>query len=137
VTAGAQSLEPDELRDRQTQWESHGVAAYQYAYQKFCDCHRDEPPQTFVTVRDGSVTEVYHLHSDSPREVPARAGSLELYWTIGDLFGLMHAALERDSLLLVAFDVDHGFPTRLFIDYDADAIGDELDLRLTAFERLD
>jgi hypothetical protein len=137
ATGSAQSLAPEELRQREAQWESHGTAAYRSAYQKFCDCHRDEPPQTFVTVRAGAVTEVYHLHSDSPRQVPARDGSLDLYWTISDLFELLHAALESDSTSRVAFDIEQGYPTRLFIDDDADFIGEELDLRLTAFEWLD
>jgi hypothetical protein len=134
--AGAQTSSV-ELAGHRAEWVAHDGRSYQYAYQKYCDCHRDEPPQTFVTVRQGDVTDVFHLHADSAREVPAREGSLDLYWTIDDLFGLIQAALDRGTTHQVTFDTAVGYPNRIYIDYDRDAVGEELDLRLTAFEWLD
>jgi Family of unknown function (DUF6174) len=119
------------LEDSRGQWEAAGIRDYEYRYQKYCDCHRDLPPETVVDVRDGRVSRVYHLHADSDREVPARDGSLDLYWTIDELFDLIDAATQRDAVVRVSYDDDLGYPTTIFIDYDPQAIGDELDVRLT------
>jgi hypothetical protein len=119
------------------QWKAAGIGSYEYGYNKYCDCHRDAPPETVVTVVDGAVTRVHHLHLDSPREVPAREGSLALYWTVDDLFALIVSATARDATVRVRYDEALGYPMAIFIDYDADLIGDELDVRLTRLRALD
>jgi len=123
-----------ELDANRSRWVAAATEQYQYGYQKYCDCHREDPPETVVSVDGGRVTRVYHLHSDSRREVPAREGSLDLYWTIDGLFDLVAAALERGVTVRVRYDETLGYPAQIFIDYDANAIGDELDVRLTRVE---
>lgn len=123
-----------ELERYRTLWSASGLENYVYAYQKYCECHRDEPPQTFVTVRSGTIDRVHHLHANSDREVPAREGSLDLYWTIDDLFSLIAAAEERGVNYRAAYDSMLGHPTLVYIDYDPAALGEEIDIRLTAFE---
>ena len=114
-----------------------GTGPYRYTYQKYCDCHPDTPPQTVVTVENLVITRVFHLYSNSDREVPARIGSLDLYWTIEDLFELIGSASEQRAVTRVSYHEDLGYPTRIYIDYDADLVGDELDLQLTMLELLD
>lgn len=126
-----------ELDSRRSAWQASGTQDYLYAYQKFCECHRDVPPETFVEVTDGTVTAVYHVHADSDRRVPAREGSLDLYWTIPDLFSLVAAAESRGVPYRVEYADARGYPTRVYIDYDVEAVGEEIDIRLTSFEAKD
>jgi hypothetical protein len=127
----ADAAAADELQASWARWTAAGPASYEYGYNKYCDCHRDTPPETIVVVADGAVERVYHLYEGSPREVPAREGSTELYWTIDDLFRLIEGALERDATVRARYDATLGYPTAVFVDYDADFIGDEIDVRLT------
>ena len=58
------------------------LGRYEYGYHKFCECHRESPPETIVTVRDGSVVGVRHRPAGSDAEVPAADKNLEYYWTV-------------------------------------------------------
>ena len=102
-------------------------AGYEYGYHKYCECHRDSPPETIVTVRDGTVVGVRHRPAGSATEVPAADKNLEYYWTVDGLFGLIASALERGVQVRAQYDAALGFPREVYIDYDADFIGDELD----------
>ena len=101
-------------------WAASGPDSYVYSYQKYCECHRDRPPETFVAVGDNVVRDVYHVHPDSDRHVPARDGSLPLYWTVPDLFSLIRAAETSGVSYEAEYDATLGYPVRVYIDYDAD-----------------
>jgi hypothetical protein len=45
---------------------------------------------------------------------------------------LIASAEQRGVEVRAVYDESLGFPREIFIDYDANFIGDELDLRLTA-----
>jgi hypothetical protein len=124
-----------ELALQRARWAAAGLTDYVYGYNKHCDCYRETPPETVVTVTGGIVTRVHHVHADSPREVPAREGSLDLYWTIEDLFALIESAMARDAVVRARYDETLGYPTAIYIDYDAALVGDELDLRITRVRR--
>ena len=134
TTASWAAETASELERHRALWSKAGLASYAYGYQKYCDCNRESPPETVVTVTADAITRVHHLHADSPREVPARDGSLDLYWTIDDLFALIESASARNAVVRVRYDDTRGFPTAIYIDYDAQLIGDELDLRITRFD---
>ena len=118
-------------------WKSAAIANYEYGYNKYCDCHRESPPETVVTVRSGSVTGVRHRPVGSTVEVPAADKNFQYYWTVDGLFALIASALDRGVQVRAAYDPALGFPREIFIDYDANLIGDELDLRLTSVARLE
>ena len=113
-------------------WSKAALQSYEYGYRKFCECHPETPPETVVSVRAGTVVGVRHRPVNSTVEVPAQQKNLEFYWTMDGLFALIASALERGVQVRVAYDATLGFPRELYIDYDADFIGDELDLKLTA-----
>ena len=127
----ARAAEADELEASWARWKASGPESYEYGYNKYCDCHRDTPPETVVVVAAGVVERVYHVYVDSSREVPAREGSTDLYWTIDDLFRLIEGALERNATVRARYDAALGYPTAVFVDYDEQFIGDEIDVRLT------
>ena len=126
-----------ELDDARARWQTAGLASYEYGYHKYCECHRDSPPETVVTVRDGSVVGVRHRPAGSDTEVPAADKNFEYYWTVDGLFRLIASAQERGVEVRASYDDALGYPREVYIDYDANFIGDELDLRLTAVTRLD
>lgn len=131
--AGAQAQPPDLDAHRQ-RWQAAGIASYRYAYRKYCECQPKEPPRTFVTVRDGRVADVFHVHPDSDRQVPARSGSLEYYWTIDDLFDLLETAAAGDAVVRMQFHETLGYPILVYVDYDPALFGDEVDVRVTELE---
>ena len=112
-------------------WRAAKLLSYEYGYHKFCECHRDSPPETVVSVRDGAVVNVRHRPVGTTTEVPAAAKNFEYYWTVDGLFELIAAAQARHVEVRADYDPTVGYPTRIYIDYDKDLIGDELDLRLT------
>jgi hypothetical protein len=123
----------DEARAR---WSAAALTEYEYGYHKFCECHREAPPETVVTVRAGSVVGVRHRLVGSTNEVPAADRNLEYYWTVEELFDLIASAQSRGVEVRASYDAELGFPRELYIDYDVGFIGDELDLRLTSVTRL-
>jgi len=132
----AQDTALEQLANARELWQAAQAVNYRFGYQKHCECNRDIPPVTVVTVMGGRIQQVYHLHSDSDRQVPAREGSLDLYWTIDDLLDKLAGALAAEAIVRMEFDSTYGYPKSLYIDYDPDFIGDETDLLLTQFEIL-
>ena len=123
------------LDGARARWQAAALTSYEYGYQKYCDCHRDNPPETVITVRGGSVAGVRHRPAGTTTEVPGR--NPEYYWTVNGLFELIAAAQARGVQVRAAYDADLGFPREIYIDYDSNLIGDELDVRLTGVTRLD
>jgi hypothetical protein len=121
-----------ELDAARARWSTAALASYEYGYHKFCECHREAPPETIVSVAGDSVVRVRHRPAGTDVEVPAADKNLEYYWTVEGLFGLIEAALDRGVTVRAAYDDELGFPREIYIDYDVQFIGDELDLRLTA-----
>jgi hypothetical protein len=113
-------------------WRAAKLGDYEYGYRKYCACHPDSPPETVVTVRGGEVVGVRHRPVDSANEVQAEARNLKYYWTIDELFELIESAQRRGARVRATFDPQRGFPTEIHIDYDENAIGDELDVVLTS-----
>jgi hypothetical protein len=123
------------LDGARARWQSAALTSYEYGYQKYCDCHRDNPPETVITVRGGSVAGVRHRPAGTTTEVPGR--NPEYYWTVDGLFELIAAAQARGVQVRATYDADLGFPREIYIDYDTKLIGDELDVRLSGVTRLD
>lgn len=118
-------------------WKHAALASYEYGYRKYCECHPESPPETIVTVRDGQVRAVRHRPVGYDREVPAEAKNLKYYWTVDGLFALLRAAFERGATVRATYDPTVGYPTSIDIDYDADFIGDEVDLKITGVTPLE
>jgi hypothetical protein len=112
-------------------WRKAALPSYEYGYHKFCECHPETPPETIVSIRDGAVVRVRHRPVNTNVEVPSEQKNLEYYWTVDGLFALVQSALDRGVQVRVTYDSALGFPREIYIDYDADFIGDELDVRLT------
>ncbi len=135
TTAAVQASEAAlaELAAQRAVWGAAGIASYEYGYNKFCECNKESPPETLITAGPDGVTDVRHKHVDSDRIVPAEPSNFYLYWTIDDLFDLVGRAIQREAVVRVEYDAELGYPSSFFIDYDAELIGDEVDVRITKF----
>lgn len=136
IAAPATADDREDLARNRALWQAAAVGDYEYGYNKYCACHPDTPPETLVTVQDGRVVRVRHRPVGYDHEVEAPRG-LEYYWTIEGLFDLVATALERGAQVRASYDPTLGYPTEIHVDYDADLIGDEVDLRITRLERLE
>ena len=137
--AGAQTTEMRDsfsarLDAARALWQNAEPDRYVYGFNKFCECHRETPPETLVEVSSGAVTDVRHIMVKTGDTVPAAAANFALYWTVDDLFSLLERASQGEAVVRAEFDDELGLPKRLFIDYLPDVVGDELDVRITRFE---
>lgn len=137
IAASAAEPEADRLSEHRMLWQAAAIGDYEYGYNKFCECHRDNPPETLVTVRDGEVVRVRHRPFGFDHEVEAEQRNLEFYWTVDALFDLVATALDRGVEVRADYDPALGYPTHVYVDYDANLIGEELDLRLTRLDPLE
>jgi hypothetical protein len=129
--AVAAAAQPADLAAGRSAWRRAALTDYEYGYRKYCACHPDSPPETIVTVRGGAIVGVRHRPVDSPNEVQAEKRNLQYYWTIDELFELIESGQRRGAAVRASYDPQRGFPTEIHIDYDKNAIGDELDVVLT------
>ena len=136
LLAFAATGQQSELAAGRNAWRAAALSNYEYGYRKFCECHPDSPPETVVTVRGGQVVGVRHRPVGFTNEVQADERNLQFYWTVDGLFDLVAAALARGATVRASYDPQLGYPTQVYIDYDANFIGDELDVRLTAVTAL-
>jgi len=136
IAQAPQSATPlsQRLADARQRWQVAAPEDYVYGFNKFCECHRETPPETLVTVAGTRVIDVRHVMAKTGDTVPAAADNFSLYWTIEDLLGLLERALERGAAVQAEFDAELGLPRRVYIDYLPDIIGDEVDVRVTRFE---
>src|SRR5690606_24201085 len=81
ASSPAFAQEADALREHRLLWSAAAVDDYEYGYNKFCECHREAPPETLVTVREGEVVGVRHRHPETDTVIEAEQRNLEWYWT--------------------------------------------------------
>lgn len=124
----------DSLDESRRRWQAANLDSYVYAYTKFCECHPETPPETYVTVRRGEIVDVRHKPYGFDHYVQAEPRNFEWYWTIEQLFDLVASGIERGADVRVRYDDELGYPVRLFVDRDRDLIGDEIDLELTRLD---
>ncbi len=128
----AQVSADEELATNRHVWETAGITSYEYRYQKVCDCHRDTPADTIVTVADGLVVGVRYDRDDYLSEIPVAAENYQWFRTIDDLFTLVLTASENATTLRVAYDPLLGYPEHIYVDYDHSMVGDEVELQVLA-----
>ncbi len=125
-------LAEDELTANRSLWDAAGFSSYEYRYEKSCDCHRDTPAETIVTVENGLVVGVRYDRDDYLSEISVAEDNYRWYRTIDDLFTLVETAAQSAVTLRVAYEPELGYPTYIYIDYDHAMIGEEVELRVVS-----
>lgn len=112
----------DNLADARARWRAQGAQSYSYEINRSCFCVFGGRRMT-VTVQNGAVTGAEYLDSGNAVE----AALLTYVSTIPDLFDLIEGALQGSpAYFFASYDPLYGYPTRIEIDYSANAIDDEL-----------
>lgn len=125
---GAQDLDASRAA-----WQAAGITTYDYSYQRVCECHPDIPADTIIAVRDGEIVGVRYAREDYLADVELPADRWQWFRTIDDLFALVESAQAQSALVRVTFDERYGYPSTIYIDYVADLVGDEVDMKVTSF----
>ena len=132
------AVRADEAWDAaRARWDAAGVSSYAYTYQKVCECHREQPSDTIVTVEQGRIVDVRYDRDEYLAEVPVPPERYAWFRTVDDLFALVAGALERAAMVRVSYEPRLGYPTRIFVDYERDLVGEEVELRVLQLRELD
>jgi hypothetical protein len=107
---------PGEMSNK---WRALGLSKYQYKFRKLAF---PQFPDGIVTVNDGKVVEVMYPGTG----VFVRKQDLSNYKSIEELFDIVIAETARSQVLIVEFDRSLHFPSRIEIDYDLQAVDDEI-----------
>ena len=131
ATAISKPAQADEaLETNRAKWEAAGIAAYEYRYQKVCVCHKEKPSDTIIAVSNGEIVGVRYDHEDYLDEVPVPPEKYDWFRTIDDLFALITGALEREAVVRVSYEPELGYPLRIYVDYEQDLVGEEIELQI-------
>ena len=74
---------------------------------------------------------------DYLEEIPVPPEKYSWFRTIDDLFSLIATAQEREAVVRVTYDPGLGYPTRIYIDYEQDLVGEEVELQILEFSAAD
>ena len=130
VSVGAAAQTDSALEAHRKLWNDAGLNDYEFRYRKICECHRDMPADTIIRVSQGAIVAVRYHRDDYLADVHVPPERYEWFRTVDDLFSLVDRAQRRQAVVRVDYDADLGYPTRLFIDYDLDLVGEEVQLRI-------
>ena len=132
----ASPLSAQDTAAGRARWSAAAIADYEYSYRRVCECHREQPADTIVTVRAGEVVAVRYARPDYEPEVPVAAEKISWYRTIDDLFSLVETAAAAATVVRVDYNAELGYPQAIYIDYLTDLVGDEVELEVTRFTPL-
>ena len=117
-------------------WQTSGISTYQYRYQKICECHRSKPSETIVSVDMGTIVGVRYDREDYLKEILVPTDRHKWFRTIGELFELVDKAYQLQAQVRVSYEPQLGYPQYIYIDYDEDLVGEEVELRILELNRL-
>jgi len=110
-----------ELNRRRGQWASHRINIYEYEFQNACYCEAEIVQPTIITVDNGQVTALRRVEDGVAFEPYEGAP----YPTITELFDTVESGLKTADSVEVQYDVQRGFPTQIYIDWDAGMADEE------------
>ncbi len=117
----AQQRELDANRER---WQASDIVSYTYRLEIGCFCPPEITSPVLVRVSQDSIVSV--VYAASGDTVAALVSS---FYTVGGLFEVVEDAIEREAHeLSVIYDDSLGYPRRIVIDYEEQAVDEELAL---------
>jgi hypothetical protein len=134
VVACSQLTEPErvasDLAMAKRRWAATAPASYQYTFSRSCFCLVEFTRPVVVTVRNGTVESVHYADTGAPVAPSLVPG----YPTIEGVFALVDEALVKHAASVTAeYDPARGYPVRIFIDFIAAAVDDEMAYRIRDF----
>ena len=123
-----------DLADARARWSDAAIMSYQVTVYRDCgECPVGARRAVIVTVRNGVVAS--RRYADTGELVPATSASI--FPSVDEMFGVIDGAIGSRAYKLDAqYDPTLGFPSSVFIDYNAQTVDDETSYSLTAFRPL-
>jgi hypothetical protein len=109
------SQQADLLR-AQSRWERSRSGDYVYQTATMCFCMQEYVAPVDVTVIDGEVASVVYATDAFTGDVPEP----QRFTSVEGLFAFVQDAIDREAVSInVTYDAQTGYPTSVFVDYDA------------------
>ncbi len=110
-----------ELDANRSRWTSHRITFYEYEFQNSCFCGPEVTQPTILSVENGEVVALRNADTGATLE-PRENGS---YPTIEELFDTVLAGLEGADSVVAEYDEERGFPTSIYVDWNAGTADEE------------
>lgn len=124
----------DRLSENMRRWAEAGVGSYRYTLFIDCFCPDAFRGPVIVEVLNGVTTSVRFANASiqADRQYYGRYDSIE------KMFGVIQRAV-RDGAddLEVSYDKGYGFPTEISIDFDEQAVDDEISFTVSDFQAME
>jgi hypothetical protein len=123
-----------ELNVARGRWAARGPASYRYRFQYLCFCPASLVSAVEIHVRAGRVVAVLDPATGQPAPpAPGRPTP-----TVGELFGIVESALDRDvDWIDVQYDPVLGYPAVIRIDADTRTVDEEQSYFAGSLTRID
>lgn len=115
--------ERDRLADNRAVWAENALEDYSYRLQRKCFCAFPVPEPVTIRVRAGAVVSVSSVETGES----AADDELRFYHDVDGLFDVVEGAIDREAASLeVEYHATLGYPTMIDVDYQANAVDDEI-----------
>ena len=115
------------LRAARARWERSGIDSYEITVRRVCYCAFVDPVR--IKVENGVV--VSRTVASTGEPLPARYA--DLYPDVPGLFAIVEQAATDADDLDTTFDATYGFPAAIDIDWEENAVDDEVSYRTETF----
>lgn len=114
----------EDLSRHRSLWERQGPPAYEFIYQRMCECLPEHTMPMKINVREGQIRSVLNGHTGEELD-PESHRALR----IEELFALVQDALERGAHRVdVTYDPHYGYPVSIFVDDHPRMVDDEFQI---------
>lgn len=121
------------FESQRARWLAAGIRDYTFEYSQQCECLPDTVRPAMVEVRGGVVTDVVFRDDGEAAAVNTR----RQFPTIAELFDRIDHAIQNEAAtMVVSYDSELGYPTRIEIDYNLRVADDEIVIHAAALARL-
>ncbi len=129
---GGGGSSPTRLAQAQARWQTASISHYAFTLERSCFCPPDSNGPVRIEVRGGTVVSI-----TKPDGSPITGDYFSAYDTVEELFEVVRSAENRPAASIITdFDPDRGYPTRISIDYIAQAVDDEVSYSVSDFTQL-
>lgn len=124
--------ELERLNAARSVWASQGIDSYSIVLRRLCFCGGGTAPAR-VIVRNGERISVTVIETGEPID-PEFA---QYYLTVKELFDFVEDAIDRKAHRIdVEYDPEIGLPLSISIDYDENAVDEEMAFEVSEFASL-
>ena len=118
-----------ELDSHRDLWGQTGSQDYTYEYSVLCECSDNFGQAVTASVANGEIESVVYTKSGEygiTAGAPPSVSGSPRYHTIDNLFGVIQDAITNEvEQLTVSYDSKYGYPRKIDIDHQINAIDDE------------